>query len=365
MSVCLDRSEASAKRQINVAPNVPTRIIGHYPVQIPSWCPSTKSEVYHLTAACGLADYIAIFYDVKTKAVTGTLQWVLTYYSQWSTTTTDVLDEFDYFPAAVTGIGKGPYTTGGGGTYCVLTSPSGIQCNQTGAQFALATFTANYPYENLHIEDYRTYNMKANSGSESLIGHFSYERMTYSGTARVINPSYELGTNKEFVTYCDRNFPGRTTAGCKAPTDRYTPTLSYSKTAPYPFIARAIGDAQRLGVPGSPASGHYLSRMTGQANIDANRGVACKSSYTRPPGGYDCDEYPFASTYQGAAFNPTAGITFSYCQFPYLPTNKPNPKWYACFLPSGQNQGAGRALNSFFSANRTLDNDRFYVQVTP
>ena len=71
-----------------------------------------------------------------------------------------------------------------------------------------------------------------------------------------------------------------------------------------------------------------------------------------------------ASTYEGAAYNPHSGITFSYCHNPYLSQTTANPKWESCFVPSAQNSSAGGALSSFWSANRTLDNDRFHVNVT-
>jgi hypothetical protein len=58
-----------------------------------------------------------------------------------------------------------------------------------------------------------------------------------------------------------------------------------------PGIAAHIKQAQAQGYPST------LTRLTNKAQIDANRKAAC-GNFARPIG-YECDEYPFASTHEG------------------------------------------------------------------
>ncbi|WP_455712281.1 NucA/NucB deoxyribonuclease domain-containing protein [Streptomyces luteogriseus] len=58
-------------------------------------------------------------------------------------------------------------------------------------------------------------------------------------------------------------------------------------------------DAQATGLPGKYGTTHYLTRLTDRRKIKENRDKACPTSLVRPPD-KSCDEYPFASTRQGA-----------------------------------------------------------------
>ncbi|MFI7005542.1 NucA/NucB deoxyribonuclease domain-containing protein [Streptomyces sp. NPDC050145] len=102
-------------------------------------------------------------------------------------------------------------------------------------------------------------------------------------------------------------------------------------------------------VPGAIDSAQPLNRAYHDTSLrDANRRKAistCKLYYgsdyaTR---GLDCDEYPFASTLQGAA----AG----------------DNRYSARALDSADNQTAGRRLGQFYDRQRVLDNDPFFVIV--
>jgi hypothetical protein len=74
----------------------------------------------------------------------------------------------------------------------------------------------------------------------------------------------------------------------------------------------------------------------------ANTAKACPRSLPRPEGA-DCDEYPFKSTYEGAANNP----------------------YSIRMINSGQNQAGGSALGAFLGDNRILDHDPYTVLITP
>ncbi|MFJ3310888.1 NucA/NucB deoxyribonuclease domain-containing protein [Streptomyces sp. NPDC086549] len=78
--------------------------------------------------------------------------------------------------------------------------------------------------------------------------------------------------------------------------------------------------------------------------IKKNRNKACPSSRHRPAG-KQCDEYPFASTWQGAS---TGGGHFSWRM-----------------INATQNEEGGKALGRFYLYNRVLEKDRFLVWIKP
>jgi hypothetical protein len=128
--------------------------------------------------------------------------------------------------------------------------------------------------------------------------------------------------------------------GCVNP--QAVPEISYSLTGPWPAIADHIRDAQASGLPGKHGTNKYLTRLTDGSKIKQNRNKACPSSLERPPG-KSCDEYPFASTWQGAKYN---GGPFS-----------------RRMVNAQQNKNAGDALKGFYTYARVLEGDRFLVWI--
>jgi hypothetical protein len=61
---------------------------------------------------------------------------------------------------------------------------------------------------------------------------------------------------------------------------------------------------------------------------------------TVPPGD-SCDEFPLASTHQGAAFNTDYSIAI---------------------VPSSANSSQGGIMSNFYSSNRVIDGDLFLVK---
>ncbi|MBQ1051851.1 hypothetical protein KBX50_25735 [Micromonospora sp. C51] len=98
-----------------------------------------------------------------------------------------------------------------------------------------------------------------------------------------------------------------------------------------------------------------LTRMHNKANNDANRNKSvamCKSIW----GEYDgliqnCDEYPFASTYEGS--------------YTGAPTSADLQRYSVRVIDAADNQHVGRDLleNGFYKANRVLNGDQFFVKV--
>ncbi|MGW4937319.1 NucA/NucB deoxyribonuclease domain-containing protein [Streptomyces sp. NPDC004166] len=183
------------------------------------------------------------------------------------------------------------------------------------------------------------------------------------------NPSWTKGTDligSQVVVpvRCDNATKGVTKAGCVF--KDYAPVNVVSLSGLYPNYARHIQDAQASGLPGAYPDGQPLTRQTSDTAIASNRTAACPQAssggYPRPTG-YSCDEYPFASTHQGAASNRLLGRTFTWCQISTL-TSRTGPGWSACMIPANENTAAGREdLRVFYNENRVLENDAFYVWI--
>ncbi|MFJ8197150.1 NucA/NucB deoxyribonuclease domain-containing protein [Streptomyces sp. NPDC096152] len=109
-------------------------------------------------------------------------------------------------------------------------------------------------------------------------------------------------------------------------------------------------------VPGQTAK-DPLHRTVSSARIDKNRAAAVKQCkrYWGPnyaSGGKECDEYPFASTYEGAAeaeYDPEVR-KFNFSVKP---------------IPKDDNQAGGLLLKSFYAKNRIIDglDDGFIVKI--
>jgi hypothetical protein len=88
---------------------------------------------------------------------------------------------------------------------------------------------------------------------------------------------------------------------------------------------------------GNPnVDGSALTRTLNQTLIDANRATACVG--VAP----SCDEYPMASTHQGASVSPVGD-------------------WSAVTVPDSANNAQGGVLSQFNRLNRVVENDPFFV----
>lgn len=136
------------------------------------------------------------------------------------------------------------------------------------------------------------------------------------------------------------------TDGCAD--EDFTATLTYDSTA-NPLVgpvAQHVYDAQNGGLatawgvpPSVKSNGALLYRDMNQSDINANRQAAC-GNFTPPPGD-SCDEYPLASTYEGAAFNADYSVVG---------------------VPPSANSSQGGITSAFYTGNRVIDNDGFYVR---
>ncbi|MBM7331887.1 hypothetical protein JS562_55185, partial [Agrobacterium sp. S2] len=111
---------------------------------------------------------------------------------------------------------------------------------------------------------------------------------------------------------CDQALPGSTSVGCVIP--GATPEVTYPLSG-YPEFGAHLLNAEASGLPGSWYTATPLHRLTDATLRQQNRDTACPSSLTRPTG-KSCDEYPFASTWEGALTGAggLGGRTFASCQ---------------------------------------------------
>lgn len=123
-----------------------------------------------------------------------------------------------------------------------------------------------------------------------------------------------------------------------------TTTPAIAPVAQHVWTASASSSPTPLAIRwGNPYySGTALTRDMNDADNKANNAAACSSVPTGP--GQNCDEYPMASTHQGAAQPAGKGI-FS-----------------AIAVPVSANNSQGGVLNNFYTLYHVLDGDAFYVE---
>lgn len=112
-------------------------------------------------------------------------------------------------------------------------------------------------------------------------------------------------------------------------------------------------------IPGFQSTGQPLNRMRNTTQADLNRAVSIGQCLRRNPlytvGGNSCDEYPMASTYQGAETATRTALTAT-----------GTPWWYTVrAVPARQNSSASGSWNTFLRNNRVVTGDPFWVNVVP
>ena len=123
-------------------------------------------------------------------------------------------------------------------------------------------------------------------------------------------------------------------------------------TSMYPTFGRHLWLAAFSGLPGR------LNRGS-KETIDDNRTVACR--VTPKIEGLSCDEYPFASTTQGAASNPLLARSFDGYNFDSLPRSTGPNGFSVCMIDKDENSSAGSSLAAFYTSCRIIVGDEFGI----
>jgi hypothetical protein len=132
-------------------------------------------------------------------------------------------------------------------------------------------------------------------GSEAIGWGHTAMVMSMANTNPNILPGFDT-IESEATVRCDTLVSYLELPGCVFP--EYEPTASWSTAGPYSEVAQHIKDAQATGLPGKPGT-QPLHRLRDAVLRGLNRDTACPDSFPKPAG-KSCDEYPFASTWEGA-----------------------------------------------------------------
>lgn len=328
------------------APGRDTEALPAAIVPAPSWC-ATDGQSYKFTRtdSCGVFSGVLTVYDTRTGAVVGTITFNYIDYSYTSATISTWAHQLQIDPTAITGAGAGSSVSG--------TASCSGSCRLSSVKFPSQAVVV---HRLINGESY--YNTTATGvgsvGTSSTSVNFVFTNPSWAGPS---NPA----TSTQLPVRCDNALPGQP-IGCVF--SGYIPTVVYSRSGPYAGFARHVGDAQASGLPGGYPNGVPLTRLTDNTLIAKNRTTACPSKYPRPAG-KTCDEYPFASSYQGAYTGGGTPRTFPYCSIKLGSAGSTGSSGYSiCMIDSSQNSGAGSVLGRFYNANRVISRDPFRVWIT-
>jgi hypothetical protein len=145
---------------------------------------------------------------------------------------------------------------------------------------------------------------------------------------------------------CDNTIANTGPGGCVL--SSFTP--AYPESLSDPAVAQAVavdlngqwGIASHPGANYSNLHGVPLHRSTSSTIKNANRAVSCPTSWPRPSG-MQCDEYPYASTLEGAASGGG---------------------YHAEMILQGHNSMQGGRLGWWLTSNRIFDREAYWVAIS-
>lgn len=131
------------------------------------------------------------------------------------------------------------------------------------------------------------------------------------------------------------------------------------------LISEHIAQAQASGLP------IVLNRISNaDPQYKANRRTACENRRNIIYGDPSCDEYPFASTKQGARANPNLGRSFrsgcgDYKAKPgstVLTYGRAGPGWSICRVPIEAQSAQGGLMSSYYRGYRVIAGDPMIIR---
>lgn len=300
------------------------------PTEVPDWCDDRGPDNQFSTNRLLACKYGQLDYEIRVNnKVVGTAL-----LDAWDLVTVRVGDHqisHKQWIAAVnfSGIGEGLYLNGVWGSCSALCN---TQSNTWGAQLPLTT-TKFLHGEVIH-------QAQVTQEGKIVDGIFVDTQMEFAhpAAAGVISEVSETLT----PIRCDYKAVtggGFAFQACVFPWFWPTHLVPRSLVREY---ADHIADAQLSGEPGAPDDAP-LHRITNADDIKENRNTACQYAPDPRPNGKQCDEYPFASTREGAY---TGGGSWS---------------WR--LIDENHNRDGGNLLQRFYQDARILRGDEFYVKV--
>lgn len=151
---------------------------------------------------------------------------------------------------------------------------------------------------------------------------------------------------------------GKFRQGCVFPGAR----AEFKLTSSTPEQTWHVAEAIASGLPGS--AGRPLHRQADKSKRDINRQYSCprkgKVADARRLTGRSCDEYPFASSNEGAAAHPALGRTVhDNCNVKDLRIATGPDGYSVCMIDAKQNSYSGSLLGKFYGEERVIDQDAF------
>lgn len=317
----------------------------------PSWCLAAGADAGYRgtrTSLCGirsgLLEVRQMVNGAPTGPVVGTMNFLVYNYIYMDAGLNTWADQIRVSPTVITGAAVGTQISG-------TATCSGANCAQTSQTFPVQTPSA------MGNADGEAYWQWTGATGQSALGTPTWTITFKSPTS--VNPAFWTETSPVPVR-CDNAVPGRAAIGCVVPA--ITPVIRYDSSSFTEFGPHVAG-AQASGLRGGSYS-NPMHRLVDSSLQAANRATSCPASLPRPTG-KSCDEYPFASTYEGAALSGGGPRTQSWCQVTLSgPPSTGAAGYSVCMIDATQNSAAGSLLNSvLYAPFRVIDADAFYVEI--
>lgn len=191
--------------------------------------------------------------------------------------------------------------------------------------------------------------------TDTVLGSLHYFGTAWGLTATLDGNSQSVWTDYNEIR-CDHASGGpHPTAGCAV---WWAPGVVTYSRASLPTLTAHIEQAHLSGLRGSSVNSP-LHRTQDASIIAANRAASCGSPPSLP--NLSCDEYPFASTHEGAASGGTAR-SFPNCFFLDPPATGA-VGFSRCMIDAQQNSSGGTILGNTYWQQRILDGDPFIVRI--
>ncbi|NEA86649.1 hypothetical protein G3I38_18030 [Streptomyces sp. SID7958] len=296
---------------------------------VPKWCDDHGANgkwYVNRFKACGIFPADLTVTNPRTGAVVGRMHYITRAYAYSARDVKTWAYQVELLEVNSSGVAKGSSAVGSG--------TCAGKCKVTKSTFPpQAMSKSKEPVGQFFLDTTIKTSPKGQKGDGQATAAWTFTNPAWAG------PSTQMKLQTPAVR-CDNALPGTSKPGCVMP---HIPEMVYAKNGEYPELAKHIAYAQNTKkLPGKHGTKSYLSRLTDKKKIKENRGKACPASLKRPKG-KQCDEYPFASTWQGAK---TGGGKFS-----------------RRMIDGRQNEEGGKALGRFYLYNRIIEKDKFLVWI--
>lgn len=345
-ATCIDQRAAGTEPSGTATPDATTS--GSGPVPPPSNCSTSGPYKLTRTSACAVVNSELDFVDTRSGVITGVLYFGIIDFLYSSNVSTNWEHQltFDF-----------QYATGD-----ATIAPQSI----TGRSVCTGSCevgTVDFPLQTATVGS-QAYSQTVNTSTATAPGAIGHGTSTTYFHFEGGNGISTEGSIEALPIRCDNAMPGGSPGpGCIF--DQFAPTVHWSTSGTRPQVATHIALALASGLPGGSTSGTYLHRLTDKTLVAKNRSIACGTPPPAPlaPAANSCDEYPFASTYEGAYFSGGGARTYDGCYYQIANQSTGASGYSICSVDNQQNTSAGSDLSGFYIRNRVIDGDYFTVHI--